>query len=46
MTAAPTVEHETVDTIAVCSLDRLVPARGAAALIDDRQVALFRIDRP
>lgn len=48
MTAVPTapaVDHETVDTIAVCSLDRLVPERGAAALVDDQQVALFRIDR-
>ena len=33
-------------TTAVCRLDDLVPERGAAALVGDRQVALFRIDGP
>lgn len=28
----------------VCRLDRLVPERGAAVLLDDEQVALFRVD--
>src|SRR3954451_14175371 len=40
-------DHECVVTdggawTAVCSIDRLAPERGAAALLDGRQVALFR----
>ncbi|GAA3530252.1 nitrite reductase small subunit NirD [Aeromicrobium panaciterrae] len=27
----------------MCTLDALVPDRGAAALVDDRQIALFRL---
>jgi nitrite reductase (NADH) small subunit len=38
MTAAPIVET----WVAVCSLDRLQPERGVAALVDGVQVALFR----
>jgi nitrite reductase (NADH) small subunit len=30
----------------VCRLDQLQPGRGAAALVDGRQVALFRISGP
>jgi nitrite reductase (NADH) small subunit len=29
--------------VAVCALDDLVPERGVAALVDGRQVALFRL---
>ncbi len=35
-----------IATTAVCLVDRLVPERGAAALVDGRQVALFRVDGP
>ncbi|HEY3717852.1 MAG TPA: nitrite reductase small subunit NirD [Jatrophihabitantaceae bacterium] len=38
MTAAPIVETWVV----VCSLDRLQPERGVAALVDGVQVAVFR----
>lgn len=34
---------ERAAAIAVCPLDRLDPERGAAALVDGRQVALFRL---
>lgn len=40
MSAAQTIH----DTGAVCRLDQLSPERGAAVLIGERQVALFRID--
>ncbi len=30
----------------VCRLDQLVPERGAAAIVDGHQVAVFRIDEP
>jgi nitrite reductase (NADH) small subunit len=29
--------------VPVCALDRLTPNRGVAALVDDRQVAVFRL---
>lgn len=34
---------ERAAAIAVCPLERLDPERGAAALVDGRQVALFRL---
>ena len=33
-------------TTAVCRLDQLLPERGAAALVGQRQVALFRLEGP
>lgn len=42
MSAVPTI----ATTTAVCRLDQLQPERGAAALVGERQVALFRIDEP
>ncbi|RYV49655.1 nitrite reductase small subunit NirD [Pengzhenrongella frigida] len=43
---APSVAPATLATarwLAVCRLDDLVPERGAAALVGDEQVALFRL---
>lgn len=42
-TAPATTPTTTRDTLAVCSLADLVPERGVAALVDGRQVALFRL---
>lgn len=42
MSAAQTIPL----TTAVCRLDQLAPERGVAALVEGRQVALFRIEGP
>lgn len=39
-----TVTEPTTLSTSVCRLDQLVPERGVAALVDGRQVALFRVD--
>lgn len=39
-----TVTEPTALGTSVCRLDQLVPERGVAALVDGRQVALFRVD--
>ncbi|SDE51289.1 nitrite reductase small subunit NirD [Auraticoccus monumenti] len=42
-TAPLTTPGTTGETVVVCSLAELVPERGVAALVDGRQVALFRM---
>ena len=37
------VEHTTATAVAVCDIDQLDVERGVAALVDGRQVALFRL---
>ncbi|WP_243842960.1 nitrite reductase small subunit NirD [Mumia sp. ZJ430] len=43
MSAASLTEREVATWVRVCALDALFPDRGAAALVDGRQVALFRL---
>lgn len=43
MSAVPATVPDLATWVRVCALDALVPDRGAAALVDGRQVALFRL---
>lgn len=36
--------HDEDDEVAVCRLEELTPERGVAALVEGRQVAVFRVD--
>lgn len=44
MTALETTTSTATTWTAVCSVGQLVPERGVAALVDGRQIALFRVD--
>lgn len=44
MTARPNIDMNTNAWTAICRISDIVPNTGVCALIDDRQVAVFRVD--